>query len=77
MTPIKLTQEQQFDLELALATHCFDGIDADCAAYVSYQIEKCPIPDNKILARICEGPLCVNPEHLALIDDQTTTACGV
>jgi len=69
MKPIKLSFQQQLDVQLALDTGCFDGLDADAAAYVSYAFTKgSKVPVDKLLARTCGASRCVNPNHLVLID---------
>ena len=65
--PIRLTEEQQIDVDLALATEDFDGLEADSAAYVSHSITHGAIPEGKIVGRTCENGYCVNPEHLVLV----------
>ena len=67
MTPIRLTTDQRFELDLAVATQCVDGLDADTAAYLSYLVYKGEIPEDKLVARTCEQDLCMNPDHLILV----------
>jgi hypothetical protein len=67
--PIRLTVAQQLDVDLALATECLDGLDPDCAAYLSYQLSNGPIPARKLVARTCDNPACCNPEHLVLVSE--------
>jgi hypothetical protein len=67
--PIHLSIAQQLDLELAFATESPDALDADCAAYISWILTNGPIPQGNLVARTCDNPLCVNPNHLALVSD--------
>jgi hypothetical protein len=65
--PIYLSLEQELDLQLAIATKEFEGLDPDSAAYMSYLAYRGAIPDGCLLARTCSGSLCCNPDHLILI----------
>lgn len=68
MKAIILSDEQQLDLELAVATEDFEAIDSDIATYIAYQLCKGPIPAGSLLARTCSRRCCVNPSHLVLVD---------
>jgi hypothetical protein len=69
MKPIRLSFEQELDVELAIQTEDPDGLDADSAAYVIYNFLRGPVPSDKLLARTCgDGGRCVNPDHMILVD---------
>jgi hypothetical protein len=67
MNVIRLTDAQRLDIDLAIASEEFSGLDADAAAYASYMLTKGEIPPDKLVARSCSDPRCVNPAHLFLV----------
>jgi hypothetical protein len=68
MSPILLSFEQQLDIQFALDTDEPEVLDADAAAYYMYFKFGGEIPSGKILARTCDEPQCVNPDHMVVIN---------
>lgn len=48
-----------------------------CAHRVSYTTFRGNIPNDKIIDHICENKLCVNPDHLAVVDYTTNTSRAI